>query len=205
MLKTSLLLLVSDFSRYCFFSPQAANPGCLLADFVRWYSPRDWIEGEEEEEREEGGDCPLPDSSRTAASSSPPQQTSSQPEESKNTKGLRDEESLQGASGVARGDTEMETGEAAIESGDAGEGGDGGDGWDNEGWGEEDWDMINDDEEDKSRQKDSDSPSQDVSVTEPPAIKVRMCLTILVQNFSSKGAIHDEILKFRIFSMFKDA
>ena len=23
---------------------QAANPGCLLEDFVRWYSPRDWIE-----------------------------------------------------------------------------------------------------------------------------------------------------------------
>ncbi len=25
-------------------SLQAANPGCLLGDFVRWYSPRDWIE-----------------------------------------------------------------------------------------------------------------------------------------------------------------
>lgn len=24
--------------------PQAANPGCLLDDFVRWYSPRDWTE-----------------------------------------------------------------------------------------------------------------------------------------------------------------
>jgi len=23
---------------------QAANPNCLLEDFVRWYSPRDWIE-----------------------------------------------------------------------------------------------------------------------------------------------------------------
>lgn len=22
---------------------KAANPGCVLADFVRWYSPRDWI------------------------------------------------------------------------------------------------------------------------------------------------------------------
>ena len=32
-----------------YFNLQAANPGCLLEDFVRWYSPRDWIEGEEEE------------------------------------------------------------------------------------------------------------------------------------------------------------
>ena len=143
---------------------QAANPGCLLADFVRWYSPRDWIEGEEE--GGEGGDCPLPDSD---ANSSPPQQTSQQ-----KTEEVRDEGSLlQGTSDVTGGDTEMETGEAATESGDAGdagEGGEGGDGWDNEGWGEEDWDMINDDGEEKSRQK--DSPSQDNSVTEPPAVKV---------------------------------
>jgi len=25
---------------------QAANPGSCLGDFVRWYSPRDWIEEE---------------------------------------------------------------------------------------------------------------------------------------------------------------
>ena len=25
---------------------QAANPGCVLGDFVRWYSPRDWIDEE---------------------------------------------------------------------------------------------------------------------------------------------------------------
>ena len=23
---------------------QGANPGCVLEDFVRWYSPRDWVE-----------------------------------------------------------------------------------------------------------------------------------------------------------------
>ena len=28
---------------------QAANPGCILADFVRWHSPRDWITEPEEE------------------------------------------------------------------------------------------------------------------------------------------------------------
>ena len=28
----------------CLPSLQAANPGCVLEDFVRWYSPRDWIE-----------------------------------------------------------------------------------------------------------------------------------------------------------------
>lgn len=26
--------------------PQAANPGCVLEDFVRWYSPRDYVEEE---------------------------------------------------------------------------------------------------------------------------------------------------------------
>lgn len=31
--------LVSDMSAF-----KAANPGCCLADFIRWHSPRDWIE-----------------------------------------------------------------------------------------------------------------------------------------------------------------
>ena len=35
---------------------QAANPGCLLEDFVRWYSPRDWIE---EDPNEESDSCLL--------------------------------------------------------------------------------------------------------------------------------------------------
>jgi len=29
-----------------FFEFQAANPGADIADFVRWHSPRDWIEEE---------------------------------------------------------------------------------------------------------------------------------------------------------------
>lgn len=28
---------------------KAANPGCVLEDFVRWYSPRDWVEVEEKQ------------------------------------------------------------------------------------------------------------------------------------------------------------
>ena len=36
---------------------QAANPGCELEDFVRWYSPRDWVEDEEEEEEEKEEDA----------------------------------------------------------------------------------------------------------------------------------------------------
>ena len=32
----------------CLLYFQAANPECVLEDFVRWYSPRDWVEiGEE--------------------------------------------------------------------------------------------------------------------------------------------------------------
>ncbi|XP_062600840.1 rab3 GTPase-activating protein catalytic subunit-like [Saccostrea cucullata] len=34
--------LVSDMESF-----KAANPGCTIEDFVRWYSPRDWIEDEE--------------------------------------------------------------------------------------------------------------------------------------------------------------
>ena len=33
--------LLSDMESF-----KAANPGCTLGDFVRWYSPRDWIEDE---------------------------------------------------------------------------------------------------------------------------------------------------------------
>ena len=31
---------------------KAANPGCILEDFVRWYSPRDWIIEDGEEKRD---------------------------------------------------------------------------------------------------------------------------------------------------------
>ena len=140
----------------------------MLEDFVRWYSPRDWIEED---------DCPPSDSAAATAAatnSSPPQQIS-QPEELKNDNTSGAEREIGGERSPQERD-EMEVGEAAAEggeggdTGDVGEGGESGDGWDNEGWGEEDWDMINDDGEMKSRQE--DSPSQDNSVPEPPAIKV---------------------------------
>ncbi|RZC35527.1 Rab3-GTPase cat domain containing protein [Asbolus verrucosus] len=37
--------LLSDMESF-----KAANPGSALEDFIRWYSPRDWIEGEELDE-----------------------------------------------------------------------------------------------------------------------------------------------------------
>lgn len=40
--------LLSDMEAF-----KAANPGCLLEDFVRWYSPFDWIPGPETEEEME--------------------------------------------------------------------------------------------------------------------------------------------------------
>ncbi len=33
--------LISDMQAF-----KAANPGCLLEDFVRWYSPRDWVQSD---------------------------------------------------------------------------------------------------------------------------------------------------------------
>ena len=32
---------------------QAANPGCIFEDFVRWYSPNDWILGPETKQEKE--------------------------------------------------------------------------------------------------------------------------------------------------------
>ncbi|KAJ2079469.1 hypothetical protein H4R24_003767 [Coemansia sp. RSA 988] len=39
--------LISDMQSF-----KAANPGCILADFVRWHSPRDWIVPEGKSDRE---------------------------------------------------------------------------------------------------------------------------------------------------------
>ncbi len=36
--------LLSDMQAF-----KAANPNCILEDFVRWYSPRDWVEIEEKQ------------------------------------------------------------------------------------------------------------------------------------------------------------
>ncbi|KAM6897052.1 rab3 GTPase-activating protein catalytic subunit [Xenentodon cancila] len=38
--------LLSDMESF-----KAANPGCVLEDFVRWYSPRDYVEKEEQDEK----------------------------------------------------------------------------------------------------------------------------------------------------------
>ncbi|XP_077253908.1 rab3 GTPase-activating protein catalytic subunit isoform X2 [Tasmannia lanceolata] len=46
--------LLSDMQAF-----KAANPGCILEDFVRWHSPPDWTEGESSDEIEgspDGGD-----------------------------------------------------------------------------------------------------------------------------------------------------
>ena len=37
--------LLSDMEAF-----KAANPGCTLGDFVRWYSPRDWLEEEKDDQ-----------------------------------------------------------------------------------------------------------------------------------------------------------
>ncbi|XP_027064254.1 uncharacterized protein [Coffea arabica] len=46
--------LLSDMQAF-----KAANPGCILEDFVRWHSPPDWMEGDindEADETSDGGD-----------------------------------------------------------------------------------------------------------------------------------------------------
>ena len=147
---------------------------------MRWYSPRDWIEDEEEE-----ADYPPADSANTTNL-----------ENDNSTGEERDEGSPQGTSSVVGGDAEMEMGEVATKDsgddgdtagGDSGEVGEAGDGWDNEGWGEEDWDMIdNDDDDGEAKSRRQVSPSQDNSVTEPPAVKV--CILCILSVFIYSAA-----------------
>uniref|UniRef100_A0A3P9D3S5 Rab3 GTPase-activating protein catalytic subunit n=1 Tax=Maylandia zebra TaxID=106582 RepID=A0A3P9D3S5_9CICH len=42
--------LINHLQSLC-LCPQAANPGCVLEDFVRWYSPRDYVEEEVVDEK----------------------------------------------------------------------------------------------------------------------------------------------------------
>ena len=35
---------------------QAANPGCVLEDFIRWYSPRDWVDSNDDDDDEKASD-----------------------------------------------------------------------------------------------------------------------------------------------------
>ncbi|KAI4388377.1 hypothetical protein MLD38_000710 [Melastoma candidum] len=48
--------LSRPFILICLHLDQAANPGCILEDFVRWHSPPDWTEAEEVPETEKSPD-----------------------------------------------------------------------------------------------------------------------------------------------------
>uniref|UniRef100_A0A3P9D593 Rab3 GTPase-activating protein catalytic subunit n=1 Tax=Maylandia zebra TaxID=106582 RepID=A0A3P9D593_9CICH len=56
---TSYAVIYSKYTHCSFINhlqslclcPQAANPGCVLEDFVRWYSPRDYVEEEVVDEK----------------------------------------------------------------------------------------------------------------------------------------------------------
>lgn len=51
----SILQIVRKFMKVIdiLYVRQAANPGCILEDFVRWHSPPDWTEGEPSDEAQE--------------------------------------------------------------------------------------------------------------------------------------------------------
>ena len=118
-------------------SSQAANPGCILDDFVRWYSPRDWIEEDD---------------------MSPPHPDSATPSGGVATIPTEDEEERRHATppgGVVSSDKERlkpkEQGESregevvsshlAVEEKEGEEGEEGGWGG-GEGWDEEGWDVL---------------------------------------------------------------
>lgn len=120
-------------SRVIVYCLQAANPGCLLDDFVRWYSPRDWIESDED-------DCTSP---------SPPAAggvAEEEPDTSEDVSGRSEH------GGVAN-DGEVQEGEGVMDDKEEGpdqkgEGPPSGlavrdeEEEEGEGWGPDDWDMV---------------------------------------------------------------
>ena len=144
----------SNFFFFLLF--QAANPGCLLEDFVRWYSPRDWLDEESSE------DCPEPSTtSQIAAMDKELNCGEEEEEEAEASTQLQGKDSISGGDIVA-----MNVGVPAAEDGGSGDG----DGWDHEGWGEDDWDVVEDSVEEDERK----SPlSHEEDVKSSTAIRVR--------------------------------
>lgn len=174
---------------------QAANPGCLLEDFVRWYSPRDWIEGEPEEDSinhdittTSRGDCKETPSSAinvTDKRDSVCEDDVGDSEREGDTVAMDVEEAVAKDSGKAGDGGESgeggDGGEAGGrsdggEAGDSGAAGDsgeaGGDGWDNEGWGEDDWDVLSDDI--ALGKEENSSHKEQIDKKEVPTVKVRL-------------------------------
>lgn len=66
--------LIQKIEEYCYVflntTCQAANPGCILEDFVRWHSPPDWTENDlSDESKDASFGCGDPLSSRGHLSS----------------------------------------------------------------------------------------------------------------------------------------
>lgn len=114
---------------------QAANPGCLLEDFVRWYSPRDWLDEESSEDS--------PEPSTTSQIAAMDKQLNREEGEKAASTLLQDKDSNSGGDTVA-----MMVGIPATDDDGSGDG----DGWDHEGWGEDDWDVVDDSNEEDERE-----------------------------------------------------
>lgn len=162
-------------SRCCHFpsNPQAANPGCLLDDFVRWYSPRDWIEGEDPpspqppllgHERETKG---LPTSGGQS------------PELSEDTRRECDDEGAESSDVEPRGEgvsalsARLAVQEAAGGEGEGEEGGEEGGGW-----GNEDWDLIVDDDSDDVAAADSAAIGREEGVAKRVSMTTVLCVWV---------------------------
>ena len=128
---------------------QAANPGCLLEDFVRWYSPRDWLDEESSEDS--------PEPSTTSLTEAVDVELDHLEEGSSAHHQAKESINTNGAGNVV-----MEVGGPAVDDDVDG------DGWDHEGWGEDDWDVVGDGNGEDKR------PSSEQEVKpELPAIRVR--------------------------------
>lgn len=169
-------------------SLQAANPECLLEDFVRWYSPRDWIEElreadvsepmQEESHRVQGQECSEPGERNTQENDS--MATTTEDVTSNLLKGEGDmtlEDSTQkevgGASelGMEGGDVVKSASSEAVE----------GEGWGEE-W-EEDWDFVAG-EDGEGEKLEHSTENKDEQVSQEPQKKVSL------RNFSIGELLH---------------
>ena len=132
-IKDLLLVVMVTLCLPCLLWPQAANPGCLLGDFVRWYSPRDWQEertGSEIVVKETGSGSLFGKEESVASMAAVPTETGTDVTNRGNEQAGSSVEG-QPPSGVAgKGESEVVHGESEVGEGD---------GWE--------WDVIDDSSE----------------------------------------------------------
>ena len=150
---------------------------------MRWYSPRDWLDEESSE------DCPEPSTTSRIAAVDKQLKREVEEEEKEASTQLQDKNSISGSDTVT-----MKVGMSAVDDDGSGDG----DEWDHEGWGEDDWDVVDDGNEEDERETPL-SHEEDVK----PAIRVRSDVKFLEERKTSSNCYCMSLYCICLFSMSK--